>query len=641
MNVTTFPTPAPIAASATAPVALPPPSSFLQRFCRNRTALISALILLAIVAIAILAPYIAPHDPARSSLRNILKPPSAAYLLGSDDLGRDVLSRLMFASRLSLVASVQAVAIALAIGLPLGLIAGYIGGWVDTVISRVNDALMSFPALILAVVIVGLIGPSLSNAMTAIGLVYAPRIMRVVRGSTLSVREEVYVRAARALGCSDARIVALHVLPNVTGPLVVQATVLMGQALLGSGAQLPRPGRAATGSQLGRHARHRLPLHGAIANPNHRRRRGDFRHRALLQPHRRRHSRFRRPHAPGGRLSMAEPMKPLLEIRDLTVQFPSSHGWLTVVDNVSVSVGRNDIVCIVGESGSGKSVTTQAAVGLVQTKGGRLKAGSVMFDGQELVGMANRQLNRIRGNDIGFIFQEPMSSLNPAYTVGEQIAEVVRRHRGASRAEAWQHAVRMLDRVHIASAASRAHDYPHQFSGGMRQRVMIAMSIACDPKLLIADEPTTALDVTIQARILELMKEVQRDSAMSVLFITHDLGVVADIAKSVVVMYGAQVVESAPVDELFASPRHPYTAGLLGAMPQVALEKGIDPISIPGTVAQPHAWPAGCRFNPRCTYRQDGPCTTTPIPLERDDHGLVRCVRSNSVRPALSQMVVA
>ena len=237
-------------------VALPPTSTFFQRFCRNRTAMVSAIILAIIVLAAIFAPYIAPHDPAKSSLRAILKPPGAVYWLGSDDLGRDVASRLIFASRLSLVASVQAVAIALVIGLPLGLIAGYVGGWIDTIISRFNDALMSFPALILAVVIVGLMGPSLSNAMTAIGLVYAPRIMRVVRGSTLSVREEVYIRAARAMGCGDIRIIALHVLPNVMGPLVVQATVLMGQALLaaaglsflGLGAQPPL---ASWGAMLG------------------------------------------------------------------------------------------------------------------------------------------------------------------------------------------------------------------------------------------------------------------------------------------------------------------------------------------------------------------------------------------------------
>src|SRR3954468_765042 len=183
-------------------------------------------------------------------------------------------------------------------------------------------------------------------------------------------------------------------------------------------------------------------------------------------------------------------MANLLEIRDLSVQFPSPHGFLTVVDKVSFDVGRNETVCVVGESGSGKSVTTQAAVGLVQAKGGRITSGSVRFDGQELVGMPNRQLNHIRGNEIGFIFQEPMSSLNPAYTVGEQIAEVVRRHRKVSRAEAWKRAIQSLDRVHIASAASRVNDYPHHFSGGMRQRVMIAMAIACDPKLLIADEPT-------------------------------------------------------------------------------------------------------------------------------------------------------
>jgi len=334
-------------------------------------------------------------------------------------------------------------------------------------------------------------------------------------------------------------------------------------------------------------------------------------------------------------------MADLLEIRDLSVQFPSPHGWLTVVDKVSFSVGRNDIVCVVGESGSGKSVTMQAAVGLVQPKGGRIAGGSVRFDGQELVGMGNRQLNRIRGDAIGFIFQEPMSSLNPAYTVGEQIAEVVRRHRGSSRADAWKRAVESLDRVHIASAASRVNDYPHQFSGGMRQRVMIAMAIACDPKLLIADEPTTALDVTIQARILELLRELQRDSGMSVLFITHDLGVVADIARYVVVMYGAQVVEAAPVDALFKAPRHPYTAGLLEAMPQVALERGLDPVAIPGTVAQAHSWPSGCRFNPRCRFRVDGPCTTVPVPLSPVDQGLVRCARAEELRPELGRIMVA
>jgi oligopeptide/dipeptide ABC transporter ATP-binding protein len=328
---------------------------------------------------------------------------------------------------------------------------------------------------------------------------------------------------------------------------------------------------------------------------------------------------------------MMDATVPLLDIRDLVVQFPSPSGWLTVVDHVSFSVGDNDIVCVVGESGSGKSVTMQAAVGLVQAKGGRVVGGSVKFAGRELLGLPTRQLNRIRGDAIGFIFQEPMASLNPAYTVGEQIAEVVRRHRGVSRGDARKRAVEMLDRVHIASAASRVNDYPHQFSGGMRQRVMIAMALACDPKLLIADEPTTALDVTIQARMLELLRELQQDTGMSVLFITHDLGVVADIARSVVVMYAAQVVEAGSVGALFRAPRHPYTGGLLEAMPQVALERGHDPVAIPGTVARPHAWAAGCRFHPRCGFRRDTICTTTPIPLVSDGDARVRCARAEAI----------
>jgi peptide/nickel transport system ATP-binding protein len=323
---------------------------------------------------------------------------------------------------------------------------------------------------------------------------------------------------------------------------------------------------------------------------------------------------------------------PLLEVRDLTVQFPTPDGLITVVDRVSFALGENRVMCIVGESGSGKSVTALSLMGLVQSRGGRIAGGSVRFAGSELVGMPERALNRIRGRDVGFVFQEPMSSLNPAFTVGEQIAEVVRRHRRASRKAAWTRAIEMLDRVGIASAASRARDYPHHFSGGMRQRVMIALALACDPKLLIADEPTTALDVTIQARTLELLKGLQRDEGMGVLFITHDLGVVADIADDVVVMYASQVVEKAPVRTLFTAPRHPYTAGLLAAMPQSALEHGTPLAGIPGVVPQPHRLPDGCRFHPRCTHAQAGRCTSEPVELRPLSGSQVRCVRAEELR---------
>lgn len=323
---------------------------------------------------------------------------------------------------------------------------------------------------------------------------------------------------------------------------------------------------------------------------------------------------------------------PLLEVRDLTVQFPTPDGLVTVVDHVSFALSENRVLCIVGESGSGKSVTALSLMGLVQSRGGRIADGSVRLAGTELVGMPDRALNRIRGKDVGFIFQEPMSSLNPAFSVGEQIAEVVRRHGAASRKAAWARAVEMLDRVGIASAASRAKDYPHHFSGGMRQRVMIALALACDPKLLIADEPTTALDVTIQARTLELLKGLQRDEGMAVLFITHDLGVVADIADDVAVMYASQVVEQAPVRTLFSAPRHPYTAGLLAAMPQSALENDTPLAGIPGVVPQPHRLPSGCRFHPRCAHVHEGRCTSEPVELRPLSGSWVRCVRAEELR---------
>ena len=337
-------------------------------------------------------------------------------------------------------------------------------------------------------------------------------------------------------------------------------------------------------------------------------------------------------------MTTASGQGPLLQVEDLTVQFPTPDGLITVVDRVSFTLEANRVLCIVGESGSGKSVTALSLVGLVQSRGGRISAGSVRFAGEELVGRPEKSLNTVRGRDIGFIFQEPMSSLNPAFTVGDQIAEVVRRHRRAGRKEAWARAVEMLDRVGIASAAQRAKDYPHHFSGGMRQRVMIALALACDPKLLIADEPTTALDVTIQARTLELLKTLQREQDMAVLFITHDLGVVADIADDVVVMYASQVVEHAPVRELFRNPQHPYTAGLLAAMPQSALENNTPLVGIPGVVPQPHRLPPGCRFHPRCTHAQAGRCTTDPIDLRLLDRGLVRCVRAEELRdPSAAQ----
>ena len=290
------------------------------------------------------------------------------------------------------------------------------------------------------------------------------------------------------------------------------------------------------------------------------------------------------------------------------MEFLTDVGWSTVVEDVSFQVGAGETLGIVGESGSGKTVTSMAVMGLVPQPPGRIRSGQIRLEGMDLLGLSSRQLEDVRGDRVSMIFQEPMTSLNPAYTVGDQIAETMRRHLGLSRKESKARAVDMLSRVHIPNAARRAKAYPHEFSGGMRQRVMIAMALCCEPTLLIADEPTTALDVTVQAQVLALIREIQADMGMSILFITHDLGVVADVCDRVVVMYAGQVVEHAPAEELFHTPSHPYTDGLLRSMPAMAARTG-QLHSIDGHPPMVGAMPTGCRFHPRCVHAIDA-CRT-------------------------------
>jgi oligopeptide/dipeptide ABC transporter ATP-binding protein len=299
---------------------------------------------------------------------------------------------------------------------------------------------------------------------------------------------------------------------------------------------------------------------------------------------------------------------PLLEVEDLRTFFHADGEVARAVDGVSFTVASGETLAIVGESGSGKSVTSLSIMRLVPTPPGEIAGGVVRFRGRDLRLLSERAMRRVRGNEISMIFQEPMSSLNPLLTVGEQIAEVVRLHRGLGRAAARRHAVEMLARVNIPDPERRAGEYPHRLSGGMRQRVMIAMALACHPALLIADEPTTALDVTIQAQILQLIRALQAEMGMSVLFITHNLGVVAQLADRVAVMYAGRIVEQGDVATVFASPLHPYTRALLRSIPRVE-GGGRDPahrlLSIPGQVPSPAALPPGCSYAPRCPLADD------------------------------------
>ena len=315
---------------------------------------------------------------------------------------------------------------------------------------------------------------------------------------------------------------------------------------------------------------------------------------------------------------------PLLSIRDLRTYFYTPAGVARSVDGVSLDVFAGETVGIVGESGCGKSVTALSILRLIQPPG-RIERGSrIELEGRDVVAMGDAELRSVRGNRIAMIFQEPMTALNPVFTVGEQIAEVPRVHGGMSRKAAWARAVEMLELMGIPSPAERAAQYPHQLSGGMRQRVMIAMALVMNPALVIADEPTTALDVTIQAQILELLAGLQRKLGTSILMITHDLGVIAETAQRVVVMYGGEVVEECAVRELFAAAHHPYTEGLLQAMPRVGQRRERLAV-IPGTVPPPTAWPSGCRFRDRCPYAWER-CATEHPPLYQIGSGhLSRC----------------
>ncbi|HRH86511.1 MAG TPA: ABC transporter ATP-binding protein [Rubrivivax sp.] len=318
----------------------------------------------------------------------------------------------------------------------------------------------------------------------------------------------------------------------------------------------------------------------------------------------------------------------LLEIRGLKTHFKTDDGWLHAVDGVDIAIDRGETVGVVGESGCGKSVTAKTVMKLIDMPPGRIVAGQVLWKGRDLVPLPPEAMQKIRAKEISIIFQEPMTSLNPVFTVGEQIAEGLRLHEGLSRREAMERAVQMLELVRIPTPQRRIKDYPHQFSGGMRQRVMIAIALACKPQLVIADEPTTALDVTIQAQVLDLLQRLKDEMGMAVMLITHAMGVVAEVAQRVVVMYAGKVVEEAPVRELFAHPRHPYTQGLIRSIPRIDLDarQKTRLEAIPGTVPKLIEPAEGCRFAARCKHAQAACLQATPPLREVASGHRVACI---------------
>jgi peptide/nickel transport system permease protein len=629
-----------------------------RRIYANRISLLNvvipaAAVLVSLIVISIGAEWFAPYDPLKQSLREALQSPSSRHWLGTDDLGRDVLSRLIFGGRIALIAAVEATSIAIVLGVPLGLFIGYRGGWWDWAVMRVVEAVVSIPGIMIAIVIIAILGTGLHRAMIALGILYSTAFLRLARSVVMAEREELYVKAARVVGARPNRILLRHILPNITPPLVIQVTLTVGAVLLaeaglsfiGIGVQPPD---ASWGTMLNTAAAF-MALNPFLAIPpglaivvtvlsvNLL---GD-----VIRDSIGRGIAGGQPAAPPI-ASDFTPKNPIqeefppeaknnatLEVKGLQVVVSSKNGEeIPVVTDLSLAISKGETLGLVGESGCGKTITGLSILGLIGA-GGRTVRGSIKLNDTELRSLSARRLEKVRGEEVSMVFQDPTTSLNPAFTVGEQITEVLRVKQGMSPRAARARTIELIARVGILNAAERAKSYPHELSGGMAQRIAIARALSCNPSLLIADEPTTALDVTVQEGILDLFCDLQEEFGMAILFITHDLAVAADICDRICVMYAGEIVELATVDELFSDPRHPYTAGLLTAMPQAANRKPPLP-TIKGKVPAPQLWPSGCRFGQRCQYKQN--VCDEPVAL-RNGERMVRCVRADEIDLKVTQ----
>jgi len=579
----------------------------------------AAIPILCVVLVALLVPVLPLADPLHIDVARQLAASSAAHLLGQDEYGRDVLSRLLWGARTTLAVSIAASLLACIGGVVLGLVGGTLRGVTELLTVRSMDVILCFPPLLLALLVVTLVGPGASTLIPVLAVLYLPGFTRVVYAGVLSLRTADFVEAVRVLGGGPLRIMLRTILPNIAGPIMVQLSLATASAIvlesglsfLGLGVVPPA---ASWGLMIGaaRATMVQAPLlllwpclalvftifaMNLLCDAV----------RDAMEPRTQTPRRLRDRLLPG--LFRPSPAQ-LLQIEDLTVEIVAPSGPIRPVRGVSVSVAPGETLAVVGESGSGKSLTGLAAIGLLPDIA-RIAEGAVSLAGQDIRRATPNALRRLRGAAVGMVFQDALGSLNPVHTIGAQIMEAIAAHRRLPRTAARREAVRLLEEVGIADPQRRLSAYPHELSGGMRQRAMIAMAIANDPRLLIADEPTTALDVTIQAQVLELLARLRRDRGMALLFITHNLPVVAEIADRVAVMYAGAIVEEGPAADVLDRPLHPYTRALLESVPGLL---GRLPEPIGGTVPMPNALPPGCLFAPRCGYAEAA-CDTAPPPL--------------------------
>ncbi len=557
-----------------------------QLLMANRLAAAGLFVLGFVVLLALLAPVLPLPDPDITDQPNrLLLPLSPGHLLGTDHLGRDILARLIWGTQVSLVVGICATAIAAVVGSLIGLVAGYARGATDTLLMRFVDMLMAFPYILLAIAIVAALGPGLLNALYAIAIVNIPFFARNIRGVTVSVRNREFVDAARLSGKGDVAILFTEVLPNVLPVIVITMSTTVGWMILetaglsflGLGAQPPT---SDLGSMLGQAraqiftAPHASIIPGVmifilvmsinllgdgvrdVLDPR-------LRAGALARPMP--VTRIRRETPPPRERADA----PVLVVDQLSAGFEDNGRVMPAVSGVSFSLARGECLGLIGESGSGKSVTALSLMGLVASPPGVITGGAVYVDGRDVLAMNETEIIALRGVRVSYVFQDPLTTLHPLHRVGEQIAEAILAHRPMSRGAAGERAVELMEQVGIRDARARSRAYPHELSGGQRQRIGIAMALANDPDIIVADEPTTALDVTVQKRILELLQGLRRDRGLALLLITHDFGVVADVCDRVAVMKNGVIVEQGTTAEVLRSPQHDYTRRLIACVPEL------------------------------------------------------------------------
>ncbi|MEE1621800.1 dipeptide/oligopeptide/nickel ABC transporter permease/ATP-binding protein [Zafaria sp. Z1313] len=567
----------------------------LKRLLTNPMAIVALFLLVVVGGACALAPLLATHDPNTGNLAVVLQGPGGEHLLGTDSAGRDVFSRLLFAGQTTLAAGLLAAAVAIAIGTPAGIAAGYYGGRLDSAASWIANMLMSLPGIIILLAVRAATGPSVWLSMVVFGVLLAPSFFRLTRTAVQSVRNELYVDAARVSGLSDWRIMSRHVFSVVRAPIIIQTAMVAGIAIaiqsvlefLGLGDPLVPtwgvmmsdafrnvylqplllvwPGLAIAAITVGLALLGnalRDALEDGQKSPKAPKR--PKAPRAAASPHPRQDAAAVAAAAdPGGKGSV-------LSVKGLRVGYPQEGGTLkTVVEDVSLHVDKGEVLGIVGESGSGKSQTAFSILGLLPETA-RVTDGTILFEGEPLLIAGDDARNRariakLRGRGIGYIPQEPMSNLDPAFTVGYQLVRPMVKVLGLSKAEARKRALGLLATVGIVNPQRTFDAYPHEISGGMAQRVLIAGAVSCEPRLLIADEPTTALDVTVQAEVLDLLRELRERLGMGLLMVTHNFGVVSDLCDRVVVMRQGTLVEEGDVRSLLRNPQHEYTQQLLAS----------------------------------------------------------------------------